>query len=51
MTVNPPINSHLHIAPFTPFHQPEARNLILQRLGEHWGWIDEQIKKDSYINT
>ena len=46
MCVNASINPHLHITPFTPTHQAEARNLILQGLGAHWGWIDEEINTD-----
>ena len=38
--------TQLQIIPFTPTHQSEARNLILQGLGEHWGSIDEQINTD-----
>jgi hypothetical protein len=46
MTLNPTTTAHLHIIPFTPAHQSAARNLILQGLGDHWGWIDEQINMD-----
>jgi hypothetical protein len=45
-TVNPTTNPHLQIIPFTPNHQADARNLILQCLCEHWGWIDEEINTD-----
>jgi hypothetical protein len=46
MTVNPTANPHLQITPFAPTHQADARNLILQGSGEHWGWIDEKINTD-----
>jgi GNAT superfamily N-acetyltransferase len=46
MILNSPITPHFHITPFTNTHQSEARSLILQGLGEHWGWIDEQINTD-----
>jgi GNAT superfamily N-acetyltransferase len=46
MILNATSNTPLRITPFTPNHQAEARNLILQGLGEHWGWIDEQINTD-----
>ena len=32
--------------PFRPAYQDEARRLILDGLGEHWGRIDEQINTD-----
>lgn len=38
--------SQLRITPFRPEHQDEARRLILEGLGEHWGWIDEEINED-----
>ncbi len=44
--MNPTTTPHLHIIPFTPNHQSDARNLILRSLGEHWGWINEQINTD-----
>jgi len=34
------------ITPFSPEHQDAARRLILEGLGEHWGWIDEEINTD-----
>ena len=46
MTVNPTTTPQLHIIPFTPTSQADARNLILHGLGEHWGWIDEEINTD-----
>jgi GNAT superfamily N-acetyltransferase len=46
MILDPSIVSQLHIIPFAPTHQSEARNLILKGLGEHWGWIDEEINTD-----
>jgi len=46
MCVNASIKPHLQIIPFTPTHQAEARNLILQGIGAHWGWIDEEINTD-----
>ena len=51
MIMNAPKNPHLHITPFAPTHQADARNLILQSLGEHWGSIDEQINKDQWGYT
>ena len=36
----------LRITPFSPLHQQKTRRLILGDLGEHWGWIDEQINTD-----
>ncbi len=36
----------LRITPFSPVHQHEARQLILEGLGEHWGFIDEDINTD-----
>ncbi|GAG32960.1 unnamed protein product, partial [marine sediment metagenome] len=36
----------LKITPFNPAYQNEARQLILDGLGEHWGWIDEHINAD-----
>ncbi len=36
----------LTITPFNPEHQTAARRLILEGLGEHWGWIDEEINTD-----
>ena len=38
--------TELKIMPFSPVHQEEARRLILEGLGEHWGWIDEKINTD-----
>jgi hypothetical protein len=46
MIVNATFIPHLHITPFSPTHQTDARSLILQGLGEHYGWIDEQINID-----
>ncbi len=46
MILSKTANPHLHITHFTPSHQPAVRNLILQGLGEHWGWIDEEINTD-----
>lgn len=34
------------IIPFEPVYQKGARRLILEGLGEHWGWIDEYINTD-----
>lgn len=34
------------IKPFQNNFQQEARQLILQGMGEHWGWIDEQANPD-----
>jgi len=36
----------LRITPFEKEYQNETRALILQGLGEHWGWIDEDINED-----
>ena len=38
--------SELQITPFSPEHQDGARQLILDGLGEHWGWIDEEVNTD-----
>ena len=38
--------SELRITPFEKKYQSETRALILQGLGEHWGWIDEDINED-----
>ena len=46
MSLNSTIKPQLQITPFTSTHQSAARNLILQGLGKHWGWIDEQINTD-----
>jgi len=46
MMLDTTITPQLQITPFTPTHQAEARNLILQGLGAHWGWIDEEINTD-----
>ena len=40
------MNPDLQIKPFSIIHQSEARLLILEGLGEHWGWIDEEINED-----
>ena len=40
------ITNELRITPFKPVYQQETRRLILEGLGEHWGWIDEQINTD-----
>jgi putative acetyltransferase len=34
------------ISPFRPEDQDATRQLILQGLGEHWGWIDESKNPD-----
>lgn len=34
------------IRPFTPADQAAARQLILNGLGSHWGWIDETLNPD-----
>lgn len=36
----------LHIRPFRAEDQAPARRLILEGLGEHWGWIDEKANPD-----
>jgi len=36
----------LRITPFSPEYQDDARTIILEGLGEHWGWIDEEINDD-----
>ena len=38
--------STLTIRPFTPDDQPATRQLILNGLGSHWGWIDETLNPD-----
>ena len=38
--------SGLTIKPFEKAFQAAARNLILQGMGEHWGWVDEQANPD-----
>ena len=36
----------LRVTPFKSVHQEEIRRLILEGLGDHWGWINEQINTD-----
>ena len=36
----------IHIRPFVPHDQIAARQLILNGLGEHFGWIDETRNPD-----
>ena len=36
----------IHIRPFVPHDQTAARQLILNGLGEHFGWIDEMRNPD-----
>jgi hypothetical protein len=50
MCVNATSNPLLQIAPFAPTHQADTRNLILQSLGEHRGWIDEKINTRKFSN-
>lgn len=38
--------SELRITPFNKEYQSKTRALILQGLGERWGWIDEDINED-----
>ena len=38
--------SGLRITHFEREYQSEARAVILQGLGERWGWIDEDINED-----
>lgn len=38
--------SELKITPFRKEYQSETRALILQGLGERWGWINEDINED-----
>jgi ribosomal protein S18 acetylase RimI-like enzyme len=42
----PTPNPHLIISPFQPADQAAARALILEGLGEHFGWIDETRNPD-----
>jgi len=35
-----------HIRPFAPGDQPAAQLLVLEGLGERWGWIDETRNPD-----
>ncbi len=39
-------NGSMHIRPFEPRDQSAARQLILNGLGEHFGWIDETRNPD-----
>ena len=39
-------SADISIRAFEKSFQREARTLILQGLGEHWGWIDETLNPD-----
>ena len=41
-----PLVDHVTIRPFQPTDQAAARSLILDGLGERWGWIDPTLNPD-----